>query len=251
MTISRGASPEMGRKKKKRKPLPFWRKPMPSRLVLRVHPATGESVQWYDANLGFDVGGVMLSRFSQRGTPLPRERYKDNSPLYEGVREAFRLFVLLFGAKRIFIIKNDSPDGALARESWETLDRYDFTKRTGFLPANYLKTKNRTLKWKHCHRHKIDIYADDKAEVGRFLPRRTFFFWFGEEAQEDQQHVLAVFSRGRKGRLRYMQVQNWSRLTEEVLRFFPPIEEVLEGRPELEKDEVMGLLLALRRVGKQ
>lgn len=248
MTISRGVSPKKGGKKRKQFP-PFWRKPLPKRVVMRPHPVTKVPVQWYDGRIGVDVGGVMLSRFSGKGKPLPLEEYVA-SPLYEGVRDAFRLLILLFGAERVFIIKNDS-NGTLSQESRDTLKKHKFFDETGFLDRNWLITKKRINKGQHCHRHRIDFLVDDKAEVGRYLPRRTFFFWFGEEPQEDPEHERAVVNRARKGHLRYMQVKDWNRLTEEIFRFFPPLEVVMAGRPETENDEVKRLLAALRKVGRQ
>ncbi|MSR78835.1 MAG: hypothetical protein EXS59_01680 [Candidatus Taylorbacteria bacterium] len=219
----------------------IWeRRPAAKRLKSAKHPVTGELTKYLWGRIGLDVGGVILTRLYPDKRRIDKGNFKEDSKLFPLAVESVRLFVLLFGAGNVVIVKNDDKKGVVASETYETLEkRFDnFFKRTGFKVDNWLVTKHRTQKGGFCRRHFLNFFADDKAQVGRYLPKETIFLWYGSEADEDDVHRLAVSKRARDGRLHALYVPDWPHLVSEVLRYYPNWEETMVGRPQEEQDEI-------------
>ncbi len=227
----------------------IWKRPLSKRLASRKHPVTGEPTKYLWGRIGLDMGGDLVTRLYENGEPILKENFPQDSRLFPYAIEAVRFLVLLFEAEYLVIVKNDDDKGVVAREARETLHnvqlhdgskRINFFKETGFLDdrKHWLVTKHRTQKGGFCKRHLLNFFVDDKAEVGRYLPRNTVFLWFGTEAKEREEHREALLARARRGRLKFQQVTDWKRAVAEILRHYPNWEECLQGRPQAEQEEM-------------
>ncbi len=236
--------------------LPSWRKdrrtlpaihdiPFVQRVVWVINPKTGKKVLRLVGGIATDVGGTLLNRYTERDTPLPVEEYP-NSHLFEGARQAIRLFVILFGEDRVFIIKNDGH-AKLAQSTYDALEKNDFFEGTGLLRKNFLTTEHRGQKYFWCNRHNIDFMIDDKAAVGRYLNPATHFIQFRAARGEERKDVRALYRRVEHGSLIFTSVDSWREVLREILSWYPilGLTQLMQGRSRGEQADIIAICRVL------
>ena len=231
-------------------------------LVRLPHPVTGELVYYFYGCLATDFAGVLESRCPPdgQGKRIDPSRNREDTRPYSYAFDFMRLGVLLYGADKVFIIKNDrSKDGHIADEAVATLNDHGFFEKTGFLwrgdwreevdpDTHFIRTKHRREKGKVCIEKRGNILVEDKPDVAQDLPRNTIWLWFGKEAKDNPKAKAAVRRRRDSGRFHYVRVFDWIQVAAEVFLYYPYWQKILEGRPEEEQAEIIYLCRRLQIV---
>src|SRR3989338_3760038 len=188
-----------------------------SRTPLRVrpHPRTarfsvnGRMVSRLLALLTIDAGGVLLSRNDHMGRALPVERYHE-SPLIDWAVRCVRLLILFFGARQLFILKNEIAPGQ-GESTRRTLRARGFFKYSGLIDRDdhYLITQTPEAKGLWCLEHGVDFHVDNSDAVGAHLPDFTTFVRFQENLADKEAHLRSVANRTIQGNLNTLIVGDW------------------------------------------
>lgn len=168
---------------------------------------------------GFDLGRVAFVR-EHPNYEFPVRLYHA-SPFVEWVLPSVWLLVKLLTPERVHIIKNAATK-QLAELARSMLQRSRFFEYTGMLESNYHPSKDRVEKRYACETYEITHMVDDRAEVGRFLPRQVEFFWFRPQEVDRQKHGEALRLRERQENFVYHEIDGWVDVLDIFLFNFDP-----------------------------